>query len=62
MCIECRFTNHAVRPKTNAIYTTLTGILRLSPVIIGLQRYCFSISYVSQNPPRSIFLQTFNLF
>ena len=39
MC-ERRFTNHAVRPKTVAIYTTPAGILRLSP-IIGLQRYCF---------------------
>ena len=43
MC-ERRFTNHAVRPKTVAIYTTPAGILRLSP-IIGLQRYCFSINY-----------------
>ena len=30
MC-ERRFTNHAVRPKTGAIYTTPVGILRLSP-------------------------------
>ena len=30
MC-ERRFTNHAVRPKTVAIYTTPAGILRLSP-------------------------------
>ena len=30
MC-ERRFTNHAVRPKTVAIYTTPVGILRLSP-------------------------------
>ena len=30
MC-ERRFTNHAVRPKTGAIYTTPQGILRLSP-------------------------------
>ena len=29
--VECRFTNHAIRPKTDAIYTTSTGILRLSP-------------------------------
>lgn len=30
MC-ERRFTNHAVRPKTVAIYTTPAGILSLSP-------------------------------
>ena len=61
MCIsECRFTNHAVRPKTHAIYTTLMGILRLSPTIIGLQRYCFSYSYPSQMPANTQSLQLFN--
>ena len=43
MC-ERRFTNHAVRPKTVAIYTTPAGILRPSP-IIGLQRYFFLVNY-----------------
>ncbi len=43
MC-ERRFTNHAVRPKTVAIYTTPAGILRPSP-IIGLQRYYFFTEY-----------------
>ena len=43
MC-ERRFTNHAVRPKTVAIYTTPAGILRPSP-IIGLQRYYFFVNY-----------------
>ena len=47
MC-ERRFTNHAVRPKTDAIYTTPAGILRLSP-IIGLQRYCFLQKNMSAN-------------
>ena len=52
MC-ERRFTNHAVRPKTVAIYTTPAGILRPSP-IIGLQRYNFFADYNTFRYPRAI--------
>ena len=52
---ERRFTNHAVRPKTDAIYTTPTGILRLSPHNRTAKVLLFSHSTVIGNPQSAFF-------
>ncbi len=52
---ERRFTNHAVWPKTNAIYTTSWGILRPSP-----NNRTAKVRFFLDMPPN--ILATHNLF
>ena len=54
MC-ERRFTNHAVRPKTGAIYTTPQGILRLSPNNRTAKVLLFLHLQVSDDHPKLTF-------